>query len=445
MPFTDTTATELDRLALTAQRDGRVPGLVAGVARAGDLQWSRGIGTTDLDDPDATPGTDTQYPVASNSKTFTAVLVMILRDAGRLDLDDTVADHLPGSPHGTVTIRQLLAHASGMQREPSDAPFDTLVMPTREKLLDDWAQAERVGRPHETWHYSNLGYGILGEIVARLEGQEWAEVVRRRLLEPLEMRRTSTRLLPPAAKGYYLPPFSDVPLPEPDLPANGLDAAGGLRSTVADLARWGGFLADPDESILAAATVEEMCQPQLLSDPRGWSQAWGLGLQLLRHEGRTWVGHTGGWPGAISGCFTERESATTAVLLMNNSVPVSPAVAAVGMGARSLELEPALPEPWRPGTRLPEALRPLLGHWYTEGSHVVLSVHEGHLEARMGGQPAEAPPSVFEELAADRYRTASGRERGELLTVHRGADGGVDHLMWAGYPMTREPLPYGAR
>ena len=186
-----------------------------------------------------------------------------------------------------------------------------------------------------------------------------------------------------------------------------------------------------------------MCQPQVMADMTGWTSAWGLGFQLVRHEGRTWVGHTGGWPGSITGVFTERSTATTGLILMNNSAPVPPAAAAIELGTIAIEREPVQPEPWQPGTELPDELVPLLGHWYSEGTHFVLSVREGRLEARVAGQPKEMPPSVFEAEATDRYRTVSGRERGELLRVTRDASGSVTHLNWATYRFTRESLAFG--
>ena len=443
MTFSDETARALTTRALTAQTDGRVPGLVAGVARDGRLEWSTGIGTIDVATPGEAPDADTQYPVASNSKTFTAVAIMALRDEGRLDLDDTVEQHLADSAHARVTIRQLLSHTSGMQREPVGDVFDTMVMPSREEMLAGWSQAERVGRPHDRWHYSNLAYAVLGEIIGRLDGCTWEESIRRRILDPLEMTRTGTVPSGRRAKGYYVPPFADVPVEEPVFDAAAMDPAGGLRSTATDMARWGGFVADPVDEVLSPDTLEEMCQPQVMADVTGWTSAWGLGFQLVRHEGRTWVGHTGGWPGSITGVFTERSTATTGLILMNNSAPVPPAAAAIELGTIAIEREPVQPEPWQPGTELPDELVPLLGHWYSEGTHFVLSVREGRLEARVAGQPKEMPPSVFEAEATDRYRTVSGRERGELLRVTRDASGTVTHFNWATYRFTREPLAFG--
>lgn len=443
MAFTEETARALTARALTAQTDGRVPGLAAGVARKGGLEWFRGIGTIDLATPGDAPDEDTQYPVASNSKTFTAVAIMALRDEGRLSLDDTVEEHLSDSSHARVTIRQLLSHTSGMQREPVGDVFDTLEMPTREELLAGWSGAERVGRPHDRWHYSNLGFSVLGEIIARLDGGTWEESIRRRILDPLGMSRTGTAPSGRGAKGYYVPPFADVPVEEPVLDARAMDPAGGLLSTPADMARWGGFIADPVEEVLSPDTLEEMCQPQVMADTVGWVSAWGLGLQLVRHEGRFWVGHTGGWPGSITGVFTERSSATTGLIMMNNSAPVPPATAAVEMGTIAIEREPVDPEPWEPGTELPADLVPLLGHWYSEGTHFVLSVRQGALEARIAGQPKEQPPSVFEREGADRFRTVSGRERGELLRVQRDAKGEVSHFNWATYRFDRRPMAFG--
>lgn len=443
MTFSSETDRALTTRALTAQTEGRVPGLVAGVARDGRLEWSTGIGTVDVATPGEAPDDETQYPVASNSKTFTAVAVMALRDEGRLDLDDTVEQHLTDSTHAAVTIRQLLSHTSGMQREPVGDVFDTMVMPSREDLLAGWSQAERVGRPHDRWHYSNLAYGVLGEIIGRLDGCTWEESIRRRILDPLELPRTGTTPSGRRAKGYYVPPFADVPREEPVIEAAALDPAGGLWSTATDLARWGGFVANPVEEVLSPDTLEEMCQPQVMADLTSWTSAWGLGFQLVRHEGRTWVGHTGGWPGSITGVFTERSSATTGLILMNNSAPVPPAAAAIELGTIAIEREPVQPEPWQPGTELPEDLVPLLGHWYSEGTHWVLSVREGALEARIAGQRKELPPAVFTAEGADRYRTVSGHERGELLRVNRDASGTVTHLNWATYRFTREPLAFG--
>ncbi len=439
----ETTSRALRRIALDKQREHRLPGVYAGVQRGGRLVWGDGIGRRDVS-ADAPPAADDQFLIASNSKTFTAVMVMQLRDEGRLDLGDRVADHLPEVTH-PLTVRQGLAHVSGMQREPVGDVWATLVQPSTEELLAGFAEAEAVGRPHDRWHYSNTVYAVLGELVARLDGRSWEESLRARLLDPLELRRTSVGFDDgPRATGYYVAPYDDVPRPEPVIDLRAMNPCGGMASTADDLARWSAFLADPDSSVLSPDTVEEMCQPQAMIDTVGWTAGMGLGLFLVRSKaGRTWVGHTGGMPGHITGVFTHRESHTGAIVLMSSTASPDPAAFAIELGEHVLAHDPVEPPAWTPGTELPAELAGLRGVWFTEGTPFHFSVVEGHLEARHPDLPKERPSSVFEKVGDDLYRTVRGRERGELLRVTRDADGRPVELHWATYLCTRDPLAFG--
>ena len=209
------------------------------------------------------------------------------------------------------------------------------------------------------------------------------------------------------------------------------------------MARWSAFIADPDDAVLSPDTLEEMTQPQAVVDTRGWTATMGLGFFLMRRGKRVWVGHTGGMPGHITGVFTHRESGTGGLVFMNNSTSPAPDALAIDLAEALEDAEPAAGEPWTPGTTVPPELQGVLGHWYTEGSHVVFSVREGTLEARMAGAAKEVPPSVFEKLEDDLYRTVSGRERGELLRITRRPDGSVRKMNWATYLVSREPLAFG--
>ncbi|MGH3423118.1 MAG: serine hydrolase domain-containing protein [Nocardioidaceae bacterium] len=434
---------DLRRMLLDRQSKHRVPGLYGAVVRDGSLVWGDGVGSADLDCPDVLPGEDTQFLIASISKTFTAVMVMALRDEGRLSLDDPVDRHVPDSTHHGVTIRQMLAHSTGMQREPVGDVWDTLKFPDRTELVSGWNDAERVLRPHHRWHYSNLAYSLLGEVVARLDGREWAESLRARVLDPLGMHRTTVGLSGDAATGYYVPPFTDVPVREPVLDISALAPAGGLASTARDLATWAAFLADPDEAVLSADTVEEMCQPQIVADLERWQSAWGLGLMLLRTDTGVYTGHPGAMPGHISAVFVDRASRTGGVALMNSTSAPDPVELAVALASYLVEHEPADPEPWIPGTAVPAELAGLLGQWFSEGRAFTFSVRRGRLEARVDQDPDHRPPSVFARLDDDLYRTESGRETGELLRVTRDAAGTVTRLNWATYLFSREPYAFG--
>jgi CubicO group peptidase (beta-lactamase class C family) len=433
----------LHRTALEQQREGRVPGLAAAVVRGGELLWFAGIGTGETG-ARRTPGPDDQYLIASNTKTFTAVMVMQLRDEGRLTLDDLLGDHLPDVPHA-VTIRQALAHVSGMQREPLGDIWDTLDQPDAASLMRGFAEAERVGRPHTRWHYSNLTYAVLGQVVEKLDGRPWFESLTARLLQPLELSRTTVGFDGRGhVTGYYVPPFDDVPRPEPVLEMKAMAAVGGLASTSHDLARWSAFVASPDPEVLSPDTMEEMCQPQVLTDVDRWTAGMGLGFFVHRSpSGRTWVGHDGGMPGHVTAVLTHRESGTGGIVLMNSTSSPDPTALAVKLADRVVDEVPSDDEPWRPGTSVPEELTGVLGRWFSEGQGFTFSVREGRLEARQDSAPATRKPSVFVAEGPDRYRTESGRERGEALRISRDEAGRVERLHWATYLFTREPLAFG--
>lgn len=441
--ISEPTRHQLTRTIAEKQADDRVPGVVGAVVRDGETVWSDSVGVADVERPDTAPTTDDQFLIASLSKTFTAVLVMQLRDAGKLGLDDTVEKFVPEGRHAGITIRQMLSHVTGMQREPVGDVWDVLRYPDRPGLVSGWNEAEKIHKPHHRWHYSNLVYSLLGEIVARIDGRTWIESLQARVLDPLELRRTTLGLSGAAATGYYLPPYTDVPVREPVLDIDAMASAGGLASSAEDLARWATFLADGDDEVLAKDTLDEMCQPQIMADLDRWTLAWGLGLMLLRVGDRVYAGHTGSMPGYISGMFVHRETGTGGICLMNATSAQDPAGLATTLAGTVLDAEPPLPKPWVAGTEVPAEYAGLLGTWFSEGQEFVFGVRAGRLEARLVNAPAHKPPSLFARLGDDLYRTESGREHGELLRITRDQAGAPVKLNWATYAFTREPYAFG--
>lgn len=439
----DSTIRALHRIALEKQVEGRVPGLFAGVVREGGLIWHEGIGAADVSVPQVAPTRDDQFLVASNTKTFTAVLIMQLRDEGKLTLDDTLDKHVAEVAHSAITIRQALAHVTGMQREPVGDVWETLENPDREQLIQGFNEAERVHAPHHLWHYSNLVFAVLGEVVARIDGREWFDSLKARILDPLEMRRTTLGPSGSAVAGYYVPPWTDVPVAEPVLDLQALAACGALASTADDMAKWSAFIATPAAEVLEPDTLEEMCEPQVMIDRQRWSGAFGLGLMLMRSGERTYVGHTGGMPGHITGLFTHRDSGTGALVMMNSTSSPDPALFAMQLADHVIDHDPEEQEAWRPGTEVPAELAGLIGVWYSEGAPYVFTVRHGRLEARAAGLPSYKPSSEFEKVGEDLYRTTKGREAGELLRVSRADDGTVTKMNWATYLVTRQPLAFG--
>jgi CubicO group peptidase (beta-lactamase class C family) len=450
-PTAGSAATEQDcaRQLRDLQHSARAPGIAAAIVRSGALTWSDSVGLADLEAGTA-PTLDTQFAIGSITKTFTAVLLLQLRDLGRLRLEDRLDLHLPGVAHGDVTLARMLAHLSGLRREPAAGPggeiWETLQDPDRADLVDGVQRAGRVLEPGRRWHYSNLAFALLGEVVARSFALPWEAALRERLLEPLGMSRTTLEPVEPRARGYLVEPYSDVACPEPLLTLRGMAPAAQLWSTTADLARWAAFLADPEPDVLEPDSLAEMRHPQVIADLESWTLAWGLGLMLYRKGERIFHGHAGGMPGFLSSVMAydkDGERAGVAVLA-NSTAGVDVEGLAAGLLTTVLDAE-AERQPWRPADPPPPAVAGLLGRWWSEGSEYVFRWHHGRLEARAAeaGTLRPRPPAVFEQSGADRWTTVSGREEGEELRAVRAADGTVRRLYWATYPFTRVPEVFG--
>ncbi|GIF72248.1 serine hydrolase domain-containing protein [Asanoa siamensis] len=434
----------LDRLVRETQAQARIPALAAAVHRADRPLWTLSVGAE----------ADAAFRIGSVTKTFTAVLVMRARDAGLLDLDDPIGRHLDLPAHGELTIRRLLSHTSGIQREPYGDVWDTLVAPDAAQLVAELERAERVLPPARRYHYSNLGVALLGQAVARLRGGTWGEVLAAEVLGPLGLTGTSVARPAHATTGYLVDAYSDAARPEPPLDFGAVGPAAQLWSTAADMAKWAAFLADPAAvdpaaAVLAPGTLDEMRWPVTTVDQSLWATGFGLGLILVPRGDRVvHVGHDGAMPGFLAGVYGRPRALT------GQPGPAGFGAAVLGASGTALETvdlphqlltaaadgDPAEIEPWTPGEPAPEAYRSVLGRWWSEGFEHVFSWHGGTLRSRGAAAAPSVPPAVFRPSAdnPDILRTVSGREVGELLRLTRDADGRVVRMHWATYRFTRD-------
>src|SRR5680860_122902 len=287
--------------------------------------------------------------------------------------------------------------------------------------------------------YSIVGYGVLGEMVARLRGRSWDECVRTELLEQLGMGRTTTRPGPPAARGFAVHPWADLLLAEPEHDAGAMGPAGQLWSTVADLSRWAAALAGDGGGVLAPDTVAEMREPVALrAGPDGWG-GHGLGPQVwpvVRDDGTraTHVGHGGSMPGFLATLRADPGSGD-AVVAFANATAGWPAGLDTGLLADVAGLEPVLPEPWRPSS-VGDGVSELLGPWYW--GPTPLAVRSDRDAFRIEGLGGRGRASAFRR-DGERWVGIDDYYAGETLRVVRRDDGSIDHLDLASFVITRDP------
>ena len=404
------------------QGHGRLPSVVAGVLSGGSLSWVGGAG----DVPG--PPDDTQYRIGSITKTLVAVAVLRLRDEGLLSLADPISRFVPETGYGEATVRDLLAHVSGMQSEPVGSWWERSPGRSLPDLVDANDGSGRVAGPGEYYHYSNLGFALLGEAVARIRGARWFDVVRAELLGPLGMTRTSYLPEAPHARGYSVHHFHETLTEEPHQDTAGMAPAGQVWSTVADLARWADFLATGHDEVVAGSTLDEMATVQ--SPATGY----GLGLRLLDVGGTAYVGHTGSMPGFLASLFVDRSARSGSVLMTNAFSGASmEAVPGVLLG----DDVPTEIDAWRPNADVPAAIAGVPGLWFWGNSALELRWHHGVLRLTEPGDPEDA--YEFEVRADGSIVGTLGYHRGETLHVHRRPDGSVSHLVCATFVYTRIP------
>nr|WP_104820639.1 serine hydrolase domain-containing protein [Kitasatospora sp. MMS16-BH015] len=430
----------LHRLA-RAQAEGRTPSLVAGVLRDGQLVWDGARSMVDGHAPDL----DVQYRIGSLTKTFVAVLVLRLREEGLLDLADPLGRHLPGTPADAVTVAELLAHSAGLAAETPGPWWERTEGGLRPELADLLETEAPVKHPAgRRFHYSNPGYALLGALVERLRGEPWGEVLRREVLTPLGMHRTTLLPEAPHAGGFAVHPWADVMLPEPLTDTSRMGPAGQLWSTGADLARWAAFLAAGDEKVLGADTLAEMRRPAVGPEDAEWTSAYGLGLQLRRHEGRLLCGHSGSMPGFTAGLWVSEADGLAAFALSNATSGANTPLLAAQLIALTAEHEPRLPAPWRPLGEVDEELLALTGPWYWGAAPNALRLRADRvleLTSLGGGRGSRFRPAPGGSGTGldGTWIGLDGYYAGETLRVVRAADGGVSHLDIGSFVYTREP------
>lgn len=403
----DTTTRIVDRL-FDAYADTHSPGCALAVSRNGQLLYERGYGMANLET--GTPITPASiFHMASVSKQFTAMAILLLQRDGKLSLDDDIRKYFPEMPDygAIITIRHLLHHTSGLRdqwnllalargrfEENRITTADVLDIIPRQKALNFAPGAEYL--------YSNTGFTLAAVIVQKVSGQSLRAFAQERIFAPLGMTRTHfhddyTMLVPGRTSAYApIPGGWRVSIPNFDT-----YGATSLYSTVGDLLTW---QANFDRLMVGdRALLAEMEAPTRLTS--GEVSNYGLGLSVASFRGVREVGHSGADAGYRS--FTARyPEQGLAVAVACNAAPSNPT--ALGRGAVAAYLGDALqpvsappPEP-QPVAVSSESLQRLAGVYLqpTTLQGMPVSWHDGKLIRGLESGPALIP------VAENRFRVS---------------------------------------
>ena len=302
------------------------------VARKGDVVYHKSFGVGNID-PEIPLQLDSQFRLASVSKPFTAMAIMILKERDILDYDDLISKYLPELPYQGVNIRHLLTHSSGIPDytylferywDPDHEVFTEKRYAHNGDVISMFVehQPELLFSPGERYSYSNTGYVFLASIVERATETPFEKFLEENIFAPLGMSNT---LLYSAIRddpmerrvyGYRLALDGDSHLPNDFHYMSGICGDGAIYSTTGDLFKWDRALYTG--ALLSQATLEEAFTPHVLNHGNlsRYGLGWGIDISL---SGGKVVSHGGGWIAARTILHREIEDENCLIVLTNHT------------------------------------------------------------------------------------------------------------------------------
>ena len=283
------------------------PGCAMAAVHGGQVVFEQAWGMADAGTGERL-GTRHRFRIASHSKTFTAAGIMLLRERGRLRLDDPVGEHVPDL-HGEVaaaTIGQVLSHAAGLFRDGEDTGFWRLrgPFPDEARVRAHLATEPAIGTGSRM-KYSNYGFALAGLVIEHVTGEPWTQWIRREVVEAAGLHETEpdgTPGMSMLAHGHSgkQPLGRRVVIPG-DMATGHYAPATGFLSTPAETARFFALL-DPGApaSFLSPASRREMTRPHWRVPHAAAERSYGLGTISGQTDGLDWFGHSGGFPGTLT-------------------------------------------------------------------------------------------------------------------------------------------------
>jgi CubicO group peptidase (beta-lactamase class C family) len=312
-----------------------IPGLSLVIVKDDRVIYMKGLGYKDFERKlPVTP--DTLFAIGSSSKAFTSMLVAMGADEGKISLDDSPKKFLPyfklqdPDADARITIRDLLSHASGLNR--TDLAWITGVL-DREEVIRVASTAKPTAKLREKFQYQNVMYSAAGECIAKAEGSTWESLVRQRIFAPLGMKASTLNVpdmhrSPDYSFGYVYDENTNETrrVPTRDFPQ--VAAAGAINSNARDMAEWLRFLlaggAHGGKRLVSEASFAELFKPQIKI---GGNVSYGLGWFLRDWHGHKVAEHGGNIDGFNAQVALMPDQHLGFVMLTNVSASVLPASA----------------------------------------------------------------------------------------------------------------------
>ena len=310
---------EMDRQIRALMTENRIPGALIGVASRGRLIHTQSYGMADVEL--RVPVSDSSvFEIGSISKQFVAAATMLLVEEGRVGLDDSIQEYLSDLPSEWlgVTVRQLLTHTSGIPDYEEIQTYEAYRLRfTPEEIIRVAHSRPMDFEPGTGWYYSNTGYFLLSLIVERVEGRPLGSVLRSRIFEPLGMDQTRMAdpedIIPHRASGYWVDRMGVALMNRDATQTSSTLGAGGLVSSVHDMARWDEALYG--NHLLSEASKTAMWTTAVL--PNGDDTGYGFGWSVAQYRGSRALGHNGQVAGFVAS-FVRLPDAGVAIVVFAN-------------------------------------------------------------------------------------------------------------------------------
>ena len=316
------------------------------VIKNGKVIYKQSLGYADYDTKSLLDDSSA-FELASVSKQFTAMGIMICKERGLLSYSDNIKKFFPGLPYDNITVRNLLTHTSGLPayEDQFEKNWDHKKIAFNKDIIDMLQKLHDTlfFKPGTGWKYSNTGYALLASIIENVSGTSYNDFMAKNIFQPLGMthtfvyntRRSTGKIPTNYALGFvYADSLKQYVLPD-KLPKydyvyylDGIVGDGCVNTTTGDLYKWDQALYG--NKLVSKISLDEMLSPLVQTSPRDSSNFYGFGVSVQpKSENGKIISHTGGWPGYATDITRMVDSNETIILLSNNGT--SPGVLVAGL------------------------------------------------------------------------------------------------------------------